>query len=375
MSEISNLSFHVKDPFSWGQHGKHTAFKFVPTLPRNKQVGVLDVEGTDAHKRVGTYIWPRDRCDKEYNDRDDVTLEDGTEPLVGITIHGGAYVHMSAEEKCSTSIIPKRLMESGLFLEIHSVEYRLIHYSAFPGALLDVASVFDNLINERKVPPSRIVIVGDSAGGNLALALARFIKDERHEDTPAGLLLLSPWCDPSFSFPFNPTTQRRRPNEGIDYLMDTPVPRALIIESFIGCTSGTGQGCPTCTQQQSHTFIKRSLFKQRKRTSQQHNLLPDHISVHSPYISPASLHLKDEEDLFEDFPPTFISYGTAERLEDEIKVLIERMERNNVDLTTNVAEDGVHDLLILGFWNERQKDAIWNDIFNWSRDLSLKSIP
>lgn len=242
MTELSNLSFHVKDPFSFGRHGKHTHFKFVPTLPIEKQIGVLNVDGHDMHARVGTYIWPRHRNDKRYDERDDAGLESGTLPLVGIAIHGGAYVHMSADESCSTSVIPKRLMQSGSFLEIHSVEYRLIHHSAFPGALLDVASVFDNLINERKVPPSRIVIIGDSAGGNLALSLARFIRDERLKDTPAGLLLLSPWCDPSFSYPFDPSAQRRRPNAGVDYLMDTPVPRAIIIKSFIGCTAGNGQG-------------------------------------------------------------------------------------------------------------------------------------
>ncbi|TIA90483.1 hypothetical protein E3P81_02515 [Wallemia ichthyophaga] len=384
MTELSNLSFHVKDPFSFGRHGKHTYFKFVPTLPIEKQIGVLDVDGQDTHSKVGTYIWPRHRHDKTYDDREDerdrdrngAEMESATLPLVGIAIHGGAYVHMSADENCSTSIIPKRLMEAGSFLEIHSVEYRLIHHSAFPGALLDVASVFDNLINQRKVPPSRIVIIGDSAGGNLALALGRFIRDERLHDTPAGLLLLSPWCDPSFSYPFDPVAKRKRPNAGADYLMDTPMPRAIIIESFIGCTAGNGQGCPTCTQQQSHTFINKSLFKQRGddklRKSLRHSILPQHISVHSPYISPSSQHLKDEEDLFDKFPPAFVSYGTAERLEDEIKVLVERMERNKVDLTTNVATDGVHDLLILGYWNESQRSEIWEDIFKWCDGLVHK---
>ena len=135
-------------------------------------------------------------------------------------------------------------------------------------------------------------------------------------------------------------------------------------------------GCPTCTQQQSRTFISKSLFKQRQdsqgRKSIRHSILPQHISVHSPYISPSSLHLKDEEDLFENFPPSFVSYGTAERLEDEIKVLIERMERNKVELTVNVAKDGVHDLLILGHWDEKQRKGIWKDIFVWCDELMHK---
>ena len=42
----------------------------------------------------------------------------------------------------------------------------------------------------------KIVLIGDSAGGNLVLALARWIRDEARLPPPAGLLLLSPSCDP-----------------------------------------------------------------------------------------------------------------------------------------------------------------------------------
>lgn len=42
----------------------------------------------------------------------------------------------------------------------------------------------------------KIVLIGDSAGGNLVLALARWIRDEGVLPPPDGLLLLSPSCDP-----------------------------------------------------------------------------------------------------------------------------------------------------------------------------------
>ena len=42
----------------------------------------------------------------------------------------------------------------------------------------------------------KIVLIGDSAGGNLVLALARWIRDEGLLPLPHGLLLLSPSCDP-----------------------------------------------------------------------------------------------------------------------------------------------------------------------------------
>jgi alpha/beta hydrolase fold len=42
----------------------------------------------------------------------------------------------------------------------------------------------------------RIILIGDSAGGNLVLALARWIRDEGVLPSPDGMLLLSPSCDP-----------------------------------------------------------------------------------------------------------------------------------------------------------------------------------
>jgi hypothetical protein len=42
----------------------------------------------------------------------------------------------------------------------------------------------------------RIVLIGDSAGGNLVLALARWVRDEGVLPVPDGMLLLSPSCDP-----------------------------------------------------------------------------------------------------------------------------------------------------------------------------------
>jgi len=47
----------------------------------------------------------------------------------------------------------------------------------------------------------RIILIGDSAGGNLVLALARWIRDEGVLPVPDGMLLLSPSCDPCMHRP------------------------------------------------------------------------------------------------------------------------------------------------------------------------------
>ena len=46
----------------------------------------------------------------------------------------------------------------------------------------------------------RIILIGDSAGGNLVLALARWIRDEGVLPVPDGMILLSPSCDPCMHY-------------------------------------------------------------------------------------------------------------------------------------------------------------------------------
>lgn len=80
------------------------------------------------------------------------------------------------------------------------MEYRLLQHAHFPAQLQDGAAVYADIIEkykrqdaESKIsrPACRIVLIGDSSGGNLALALARWIRDEGKLPMPHGLLLLS----------------------------------------------------------------------------------------------------------------------------------------------------------------------------------------
>lgn len=52
----------------------------------------------------------------------------------------------------------------------------------------------------RPVKPEHIIIMGDSAGGGLSLALLQVIRDSGLP-APASGVLVSPWCDMSHSFP------------------------------------------------------------------------------------------------------------------------------------------------------------------------------
>lgn len=77
-------------------------------------------------------------------------------------------------------------------IRVISVDYRLAPDHRFPAALEDCVAVYRALA--KSVPPSRLVIGGSSAGGNLAAAATLAIRD-RDLPTPSGVVLLSPELD------------------------------------------------------------------------------------------------------------------------------------------------------------------------------------
>ncbi|KAK5800335.1 hypothetical protein VI817_002547 [Penicillium citrinum] len=101
-----------------------------------------------------------------------------------------------------------------------SVRYRLAPQNPFPAALVDALTAYLSLIHPPQgalhdpIPANKIVIAGDSAGGNLSLALlqtlltlqrsSRSIKFHGKDvpiELPGGVATISPWCDITSSMP------------------------------------------------------------------------------------------------------------------------------------------------------------------------------
>jgi acetyl esterase/lipase len=100
-----------------------------------------------------------------------------------------------------------------------SVEYRLAPEHPFPAALEDCFAAWEFLLSTG-VDPGRIVIAGDSAGGNLVVNTALRARDEGLPQ-PAALLLISPLLDLSFS------GGSMRRNDGLDPMFRASSVRAL----------------------------------------------------------------------------------------------------------------------------------------------------
>ena len=74
--------------------------------------------------------------------------------------------------------------------------------------------------------------------------------------------------------------------------------------------------------------------------------------------------------MFEDFSRTCIVLGDAERLESEILKLVGAMEHDGVDVKVVGAKDAVHDILMMGWWDEVVREGVWNSIDEWVATFS-----
>lgn len=110
-------------------------------------------------------------------------------------LHGGAY-HMGS---CSSHRSMASYIADAAKIPLLLADYRLAPESPYPAALNDADTVYRWLLTQPEINPKRIFVMGDSAGGGLALALTLRIKSDSALPLPAGIAVLSPWADLSMS--------------------------------------------------------------------------------------------------------------------------------------------------------------------------------
>ena len=209
-------------------------------------------------------------------------------------MHGGAYV--------SGGLLQARVIASQIAaaccMNVITFAYRLAPEYPYPAQLEDAYSMYTYLL-EQGYSPDRIALTGESAGGNLALALALKLKQEKRP-MPACLALLSPWGDVAM------TGESYTALENIDPTLDLPTLREAA-EAFTGGNTA---------------------------------LLQD------PLVSP--IHAD-----FQGFPPVQIHAGTKELLLSDAEILTAAMKRDGVSATLFCWEGMCHVFQAFGFPESR----------------------
>ena len=104
-------------------------------------------------------------------------------------LHGGAFVMggLNSHRDLAAQLAQRAQ------IRLLMLDYRLAPEHPFPAALEDALAVYRALLAQG-TPAQRLLLGGDSAGGNLALGTAQAIQAQSLP-LPAALVLFSPWLD------------------------------------------------------------------------------------------------------------------------------------------------------------------------------------
>jgi acetyl esterase/lipase len=126
-----------------------------------------------------------------------VTLE----PLVGeaertvVYYHGGGYVSGSPPDRYLPLAGAVALAARA---RVHAVDYRLAPETRFPGAFEDCLAAFRWTVRNSGADPQTVAVLGDSAGGNLAVSVTVAARDEGLP-LPSCVAVISPFADLTLS--------------------------------------------------------------------------------------------------------------------------------------------------------------------------------
>jgi len=127
-------------------------------------------------------------------------------------LHGGGYCYGGLANV--REFVARVARASGA--RVLHPDYRLAPEHPFPAALEDARAAYDYLVSDRGA--QRVVVVGDSAGGGLALSLLLSLRNEGYHPMPAAYVGMSPWVDLAMTSRSYVERAQRDPVEDVEIL-------------------------------------------------------------------------------------------------------------------------------------------------------------
>ncbi|CAG7992710.1 unnamed protein product [Penicillium olsonii] len=250
--------------------------------------------------------------------------EESPSDMTILYFHGGAYFLL---DPC-THRVPLAHLSRLTGAPAFSVRYRLAPQNPFPAALVDALTAYLSLVHppegslHQPVPANKIIIAGDSAGGNLSLCLlqtlltldrtnrtVRFGGKDVAIELPAGVAGVSPWCDITRSMPSCSN------NAYLDYLDPSPPPSDDVPFANI-------------------PFIPDDIWPASPPRAE---IFCNSTILGHPLVSP----LAAPAELWKNAPPVMISVG-EEGLADEGLIVARRLHEAGVPLVAELYEGMPH---------------------------------
>lgn len=213
---------------------------------------------------------------------------------VVLYFHGGSFIYGSPRTT-HADVIARIALASGC--TVVGLEYRLAPEHPYPAQLEDALRAFAALRKNAR----RVILAGDSAGGNLALALQRALRD-RGEAQASAAVLSSPWCD--LTMP------------GRSYHDNDP-----------------------------YDFGTRSVLERHAQA------FTGGIAFDDPRVSPMFADLAG-------LAPVLVIGGGAELLRDDILALADKLEAAQVDVTRHLSPDMPHNAPLFAAYHPQARAAL-----------------
>lgn len=222
-----------------------------------------------------------------------------------LQFHGGGYVQALHNGHRNLALVQSKLAGNA---EVYLLDYRVAPAYHYPAALEDAVNIYRGLLDSGYAPDN-ILLIGDSAGGNLVMALALYLKDHKLPE-PKALVLISPWLM------MENTLASRSENFDKDVVLGK-------------------NGAPLVSE----------IF---------HSRYAEGTDLKNPYLSP----------LYGDFrglPPIFIQTGEYETLLDDGLELAKRAEQAGVSVTQKTYAAMPHDFAVC-MPDLKESRTSWEDL-------------
>jgi acetyl esterase/lipase len=169
LRKLKSRAFKLMDNHTVFRAEKEKIFSRVP-CPKSVKVKYFDMEGLESAR-----FTPKK---SKYAHK------------IVLYLHGGGYTCGSI--KSHAGLIGKIALETGI--PHLAINYRLAPEHTYPAALDDTLKAYLWLLEKEHFNPNDIILMGDSAGGGLALAVLLKIK-AMGLPNPLTAVVLSPWTD------------------------------------------------------------------------------------------------------------------------------------------------------------------------------------
>ncbi|KAI1789469.1 alpha/beta-hydrolase [Ganoderma leucocontextum] len=306
--------------------------KATPDLVVGEVHELAEKNGVEAVPTAGFWIGPRGPDGNS-------DYPAGSDEKVVYHFHGGGHVSGTAHPKGGSAPLYEGYLEHfGKNVRIFGLEYRLSSAAPlnaenpFPASLIDAIAGYRYLVEDIGFHPSRIVLSGDSAGGGIALNLARYLAMAKLPSLPVpnGLILLSPT---------------------MDWAGTHVGPKSSVVRN------ASSDFVPAIIDSQ---YTKYALLGR----------LPEEMAEQSLWISPGSLKSEWHPGMFAGLPPTIVVTGDAEYTLDPMITARDRLlEDIGKERVTHVdIPDAAHDPVIWK-WHEPERSTILQELASWIKTV------